>query len=150
MEIILKENVANVGFKDELVSVKAGYGRNFLIPSGKAILATESAKKVLAENLKQKAFKDKSIIDAAEKTAVKISKLELKISAKVGPDGKLFGSISNADVAKSLLDKNIEVEKENISIPGKSIKSIGSYQASIRLHRKVSAQLNFELQPEKK
>ena len=112
MEIILKENVANVGFKDELVSVKAGYGRNFLIPTGKAILATESAKKVLAENLKQKAFKEKSIIDAAEKTATKISKLELKISAKVGPDGKLFGSISNVDVAKALLEKKIEVEKE--------------------------------------
>ena len=150
MEIILKENIANVGFKDELVSVKAGYGRNFLIPTGKAVLATESAKKVLAENLKQKAFKEKSIIDEANKTATKISKLELKISAKVGPDGKLFGSISNADVAKSLLDKKIEVEKENISIPGKSIKRIGSYQASIRLHREVSALLNFELQPEKK
>ena len=150
MEIILKENVANVGFKDELVSVKAGFGRNFLIPNGKAVLATESAKKVLAENLKQKAFKEKSIIDEANKTATKISKLELKISAKVGPDGKLFGSISNADVAKSLLDKKIEVEKENISIPGKSIKRTGSYQASIRLHREVSAQLNFELQPEKK
>ena len=102
------------------------------------------------ENLKQKAFKEKSIIDEANKTATKISKLELKISAKVGPDGKLFGSISNADVAKSLLDKKIEVEKENISIPGKSIKRIGSYQATIRLHREVSAQLNFELQPEKK
>ena len=150
MEIILKENVANVGFKDELVSVKAGYGRNFLIPTGKAVLATESAKKVLAENLKQKAFKEKSIIDEANKTATKISKLELIISVKVGPDGKLFGSISNADVAKSLLDKKIEVEKENISIPGKSIKRTGSYQASIRLHREVSAQLNFELQPEKK
>ena len=150
MEIILKENVANVGFKDELVSVKAGYGRNFLIPTGKAVLATDSAKKVLAENLKQKAFKEKSIIDEANKTATKISKLELKISAKVGPDGKLFGSISNADVAKSLLDKKIEVEKENISIPGKSIKRTGSYQATIRLHREVSAQLNFELQPEKK
>ena len=83
MEIILKENVANVGFKDELVSVKAGYGRNFLIPTGKAVLATESAKKVLAENLKQKAFKEKSIIDEANKTATKISKLELKLSAKV-------------------------------------------------------------------
>ena len=150
MEIILKENVANVGFKDELVSVKAGYGRNFLIPTGKAVLATDSAKKVLAENLKQKAFKEKSIIDEANKTATKISKLELKISAKVGPDGKLFGSISNADVAKSLFDKKIEVEKENISIPGKSIKRTGSYQATIRLHREVSAQLNFELQPEKK
>lgn len=150
MDIILKENVANVGFKDEIVTVKAGFGRNFLIPTGKAILATDSAKKVLAENLKQKAFKEKSIIDEAEKMATKISKLNLKISAKVGPDGKLFGSISNADVAKSLLDKKIEVVKENISIPGKSIKRIGNYIASIRLHREVSTQLNFELEPEKK
>ena len=150
MEIILKENVANIGFKDELVSVKAGYGRNFLFFLGKAILATESAKKVLAENLKQKAFKEKSVIDEAEKLASKISKLELKIPAKVGPDGKLFGSISNTDVAKSLLTNKIEIEKENISIPGKSIKRIGKYQASIRLHREVSTQLNFELQAEKK
>tara|TARA_B100000900_G_scaffold131419_1_gene111195 strand:- start:61 stop:513 length:453 start_codon:yes stop_codon:yes gene_type:complete len=150
MDIILKENVANVGFKDEIVTVKAGFGRNFLIPTGKAILATDSAKKVLAENLKQKAFKEKSIIDEAEKMAKKISKLNLKISAKVGPDGKLFGSISNADVAKSLLVKKIEVVKENISIPGKSIKRIGNYTASIRLHREVSTQLNFELEPEKK
>ena len=150
MEIILKENVANIGFKDELVSVKAGYGRNFLIPTGKAVLATESAKKVLAENLKQKAFKEKSVIDEAEKLASKISKLELKIPAKVGPDGKLFGSISNTDVAKSLLTNKIEIEKENISIQGKSIKRIGKYQASIRLHREVSTQLNFELQAEKK
>tara|TARA_B100000575_G_scaffold201924_1_gene163644 strand:+ start:9487 stop:9939 length:453 start_codon:yes stop_codon:yes gene_type:complete len=150
MDIILKENVANVGFKDEIVSVKAGFGRNFLIPTGKAILATDSAKKVLAENLKQKAFKEKSIIDEAEKTAKKISKLNLKIVTKVGPDGKLFGSISNVDVAKSLLDKKIEVVKENITIPGKSIKRIGSYTASIRLHREVSTQLNFELEPEKK
>ena len=94
MEIILKENVANVGFKDELVKVKAGFGRNFLIPTGKAVLATESAKKVLAENLKQKAFKEKSVIDDANKIGAKISKLELKITVKVGPDGKLFGSIS--------------------------------------------------------
>ena len=150
MEIILKENVANVGFKDELVTVKAGFGRNFLIPSGKAILGTESAKKVLAENLKQKAFKEKSIIDETNKIASKISKLDIKLSVKVGPDGKLFGSISNADIAKALIDKKIEVEKENISIPGKSIKRIGKYQASIRLHREVSTQLNFELLPEKK
>ena len=150
MEIILKQNVEKLGFINEIVTVKNGYGRNYLIPKGFGVLATESAKKVLAENLKQKAFKEKSIIDAAEKTATKISKLELKIPAKVGPDGKLFGSISNADVAKALLDKKIEVEKENISIPGKSIKRIGSYQASIRLHREVSTQLNFELLPEKK
>ena len=150
MQVILLEKIANLGNLGDVVKVKDGYGRNFLIPTGKAVLATESAKKVLAENLKQKAFKEKAIIDEANKTASKISKLELKISAKVGPDGKLFGSISNADVAKSLLDKKIEVEKENISIPGKSIKRIGSYQATIRLHREVSAQLNFELQPEKK
>ena len=123
---------------------------NLLIIFFDKLPLTPSAKKVLAENLKQKAFKEKAIIDEANKTATKISKLELKISAKVGPDGKLFGSISNADVAKSLLDKKIEVEKENISIPGKSIKRIGSYQASIRLHREVSAQLNFELLAEKK
>ena len=150
MDIILKENVANVGFKDELVSVKPGYGRNFLIPTGKAVLATESAKKVLAENLKQKAFKEKSVIEDAEKIAKKITKLELQIFVKVGPDGKLFGSISNTDVAQSLLSKKIVVEKENISIPGKSIKRIGKYQASIRLHREVTTQLNFELLPEKK
>ena len=150
MEIILKENVANVGFKDELVTVKAGFGRNFLIPSGKAVLATESAKKVLAENLKQKAFKEKSIVDDINKIATKISKLDIKLSVKVGPDGKLFGSISNADITKALIDKKIEIEKENISIPGKSIKRIGKYQASIRLHREVSTQLNFELLPEKK
>ena len=130
MDIILKENVANVGFKDELVSVKAGYGRNFLIPSGKAVLTAKSYKR--------------------PGVATKISKLELQILVKVGPDGKLFGSISNTDVAKSLLAKKIEVEKENISIPGKSIKRIGKYQASIRLHREVSTQLNFELQAEKK
>ena len=94
--------------------------------------------------------KEKSIIDDAEKLATKISKLELKILAKVGPDGKLFGSVSNTDVAKSLLTNKIEVEKENISIPGKSIKRIGKYQARIRLHREVSTQLNFELQAEKK
>ena len=150
MEIILKEIVANVGFKDELVKVKAGFGRNFLIPTGKAVLATESAKKVLAENLKQKAFKEKSVIDDANKIGAKISKLELKITVKVGPDGKLFGSISNSDISKALTEKKIDIEKENISIPGKSIKRIGKYQASIRLHREVSSQLNFELLPEKK
>ena len=94
MEIILTQDVEKLGFCNEIIKVKNGYARNLLFPKGMAILATESAKKVLAENLKQKAFKEKSIIDAAQKTATKISKLELKISAKVGPDGKLFCSIS--------------------------------------------------------
>ena len=117
MELILKENVAHLGFKDEIVDVKDGYGRNYLIPKGKAVLATTSAKKVLAENLKQKAFKEKAIIDEANKLAKKIEKLEIKVKTKVGPDGKLFGSISNIDISNSLADNKIDLEKDNISHP---------------------------------
>ncbi|MBT8384203.1 MAG: 50S ribosomal protein L9, partial [Bacteroidia bacterium] len=97
MELILKKDVANLGFQDDLVSVKNGYGRNFLIPQGYAILATSSAKKVLAETLKQRAFKDAKIIKEAQKIADAIKDLEIKIAAKVGAGDKLFGSVSNAD-----------------------------------------------------
>ena len=148
MELILKENVAHLGFKDEIVDVKDGYGRNYLIPKGKAVLATSSAKKVLAENLKQKAFKEKAVIDEANKLAKKIEKLEIKVKTKVGPDGKLFGSISNIDVSNSLADKKIELEKDNISIPGRTLKRIGKYEVTVRVHREVSAQLAFEIEPD--
>ena len=148
MELILKENVAHLGFKDEIVDVKDGYGRNYLIPKGKAVLATSSAKKVLAENLKQKAFKEKAVIDKANKLAKKIEKLEIKVKTKVGPDGKLFGSISNIDISKSLADNKIELEKDNISIPGRTLKRIGKYEVTVRVHREVSAQLAFEIQPD--
>ncbi len=148
MELILKENVAHLGFKDEIVDVKDGYGRNYLIPKGKAILATSSAKKVLAENLKQKAFKEKAVIDEANKLAKKIEKLEIKVKTKVGPDGKLFGSISNIDVSNSLADKKIELEKDNISIPGRTLKRVGKYEVTVRVHREVSAQLAFEIEPD--
>ena len=113
MELILKENVAHLGFKDEIVDVKDGYGRNYLIPKGKAVLATSSAKKVLAENLKQKAFKEKAVIGEANKLAKKIEKLDIKVKTKVGPDGKLFGSISNIDISNSLADNKIELEISN-------------------------------------
>ena len=102
MELILKNDVPNLGFKDDIVSVKNGYGRNFLIPQGLAVLATSSSKKVLAENIKQREFKDKKIIDEANKIAKKLEKLEIKISAKSGTGGKLFGSISNADLNNEL------------------------------------------------
>jgi large subunit ribosomal protein L9 len=148
MELILKENVAHLGFKDEIVDVKDGYGRNYLIPKGKAVLATSSAKKVLAENLKQKAFKEKAVIDEANKLAKKIEKLEIKVKTKVGPDGKLFGSISNIDISNSLADKKIELEKDNISIPGRTLKRAGKYEVSVRVHREVSAQLAFEIEPD--
>ena len=101
MELILKENVENLGFKDDLVKVKNGYGRNFLIPQGKAVLATVSAKKVLAENLKQKAFKEKKIIEDANTLGKKLADIEMKIPAKVGSGDKLFGSVSASDLVKA-------------------------------------------------
>ena len=150
MELILKQNVENLGFKDDLVKVKNGYGRNFLIPQGKAILATVSAKKVLAENLKQKAFKEKKIISDANALGKKLSDIVIKISSKVSSGDKLFGSVSALDLAKEFESKGHSIDKNAISIPGKTIKRIGSYTANIRLHREVSIQYPFDVIPEKK
>jgi large subunit ribosomal protein L9 len=150
MEIILKENVENLGFKDDLVNVKNGYGRNYLIPQGKAVLATSSAKKVLAENLKQKAFKEKKIIEDATALGKKLLALEIKIPSKVGSGDKLFGSVSALDLAKALEAHEYKIEKNAIAIPGKTIKRLGRYEANIRLHREVSIQFPFEVIPEKK
>ena len=150
MELILKEDVQNVGFKDEIVIVKNGYGRNFLIPKGKAIIATESARKVLAENLKQRAFKEKSIIDEVNKIAKKIKSLDVKISSKVGSGDKLFGSVTNSDLAIAISKKGSEIEKKFISLPGRNIKRLGKYTAKIRLHREVSFEFPFEIIAENK
>tara|TARA_B110000240_G_scaffold146093_1_gene161462 strand:- start:611 stop:1069 length:459 start_codon:yes stop_codon:yes gene_type:complete len=148
MELILKEDVQNLGFKDEIVSVKNGYGRNFLIPKGVAVMATVSARKVLAENLKQKAFKEKSIVDEAKARAEKIQLLTIKLASKVGSGDKLFGSISNADLASAISLKGEELDKKFITLPGKIIKRLGKYEATIRLHREVSFDLSFEIVPE--
>ena len=150
MELILKEDVQNLGFKDEIVSVKNGYGRNFLIPKGIAVMATVSARKVLAENLKQRAYKEKSIIDEATKRAEKIKALDIKLASKVGSGDKLFGSISNADLASAITTKGEELEKKFITLPGKTIKRLGKYEATIRLHREVSFEFPFEIVPEAK
>jgi large subunit ribosomal protein L9 len=143
MELILKEDVENLGFKDELVVVKNGYGRNFLIPQGKAILATISAKKVLAEKLKQSQVKEKQAIEEASKIVKKLEKLELKISAKSEND-KLFGSVTNSEISKELSSEGFEIEKKCIQLSS-SIKKIGSYTAKIRLHREVYYDLNFDV-----
>jgi large subunit ribosomal protein L9 len=143
MELILKEDVENLGFKDDLVVVKNGYGRNFLIPQGKAILATISAKKVLAEKLKQSQVKEKQAIEEASKIVKKLEKLELKISAKSEND-KLFGSVTNSEISKELFSKGFEIEKKCIQLSS-TIKKIGSYTAKIRLHRGVYYDLNFEV-----
>ena len=143
MELILKEDVENLGFKDDLVVVKNGYGRNFLIPQGKAILATISAKKVLAEKIKQSQVKEKQAIEEASKNVKKLEKLELKISAKSEND-KLFGSVTNSEISKELFSKGLEIEKKCIQLSS-TIKKIGSYTAKIRLHREVYYDLNFEV-----
>ena len=150
MEIILKKDVEGVGFKDDLVTVKNGYARNFLIPNGSAILATSSAKKVLAENIKQQAVKDKKIIDDAIKIAKKIAELELKIKAKVGEGTKLFGSVNNINIQKELESNGVMVDKKIILLAGNNIKQLGKYNAKIRLHREVLVDLSFEVVPDKK
>lgn len=150
MEIILKKDVEGVGFKDDIVSVKNGFGRNFLIPNGSAILATPSAKKVLAENIKQQFVKDKKVIDDANKLAKKINSLEIKIKAKVGEGVKLFGSVNNINVQKELAESGVEIDKKSIMISGNNIKQTGKYTAKIRLHREVIFDFPFEVVPEKK
>ena len=144
MEIILKKDVENLGFVDDVVTVKNGYGRNFLIPQGKAILATISAKKALAEKLNQSANKDKSAIEEANKILKKLEKLELTISAKVIESDKLFGSVTNLDISKKLTEKGFEIEKNSI-ILSSNIKKTGKYSAKIRLHREVNFELSFEV-----
>ena len=145
MELILKQDVDNLGFKDDIVSVKNGYGRNFLIPNGHAVMATSSAKKVLAETLKQRAYKEKSIIEAAQKTADAIKELEIKISSKVGTGDKLFGSVNNIDIANELQKAGHDIDKKFITVAGGSVKRLGKYEAVVRLHRAVSVDLPFEV-----
>ena len=149
MELILKQDVANLGFKDDIVTVKNGYGRNYLIPQGHAILATESAKKVLAENLKQRAFKEQNIVKEANKIAEAIKALDMKISAKTGEGDKLFGSVGTADVAAALAAEGHELEKKFITIAGGLVKRLGKYDATVRLHRDVVVELPFEVVAEK-
>ncbi|MAV00878.1 MAG: 50S ribosomal protein L9 [Flavobacteriaceae bacterium] len=151
MEIILKKDVEGVGFKDDVITVKNGFGRNFLIPNGSAILATPSAKKILTENLKQQAVKDKKIVDDANKIAKKINALEIKIKSKVGEGKKLFGSVNNSNVQNELKENGVDIDKKSIMITGSSlIKQLGKYNAVIRLHRDVIFDLPFEVVAEKK
>ncbi len=150
MELILKQDVANLGFQDDVVTVKNGYGRNFLIPQGYAILATISAKKVLAEVLKQRAFKEESIIKDVQKVADAIKALEIKIAAKTGAGDKLFGSVSNANVAEALAKAGNEIDKKFITVAGGLVKRLGKYNAKVRLHRDVIVELPFDVIAEKK
>ena len=143
MELILKQDVENLGFKDDVVTVKNGYGRNFLIPQGQAVMATASAKKMLAENLKQRAFKEKKLVDDANKIAEALKALEIKIAAKVGSGDKLFGSVNNIDVAQALEKEGQSIDKKFITVT--TVKRTGKYTAAVRLHRSVTVDLEFEV-----
>ena len=149
MELILKEDVENLGFKDDIVNVKNGYGRNFLIPQGLATLATESNKKVLQEKIKQSQNKQKKAIEEANKIVKKLEKLNLKIPAKSLEGDKLFGSVTSAEISKELAENGLEIEKKYIQLSS-NIKKVGSFSASIRLHREVSFDLSFEVVKEEK
>ena len=146
MELILKKDVQNLGFKDDVVSVKPGYGRNFLIPQGYAHLATASAKKVLAENLKQRAHKEAKVVSDAQALAEALKAIEIKIYAKAGGE-KLFGSITNIDIAEALAKGGQEIDRKFIT--SGIVKRIGKYSASVRLHRDVIVELSYEIIAEK-
>ncbi len=146
MELILKKDVQNLGFKDDVVTVKNGYGRNFLIPQGYAHLATASVKKVLAENLKQRAHKEAKVVSDAQALAEALKAIEIKIYAKAGGE-KLFGSITNIDIAEALAKGGQEIDRKFIT--SGIVKRIGKYSASVRLHRDVIVELSYEIIAEK-
>ena len=146
MELILKQDVQNLGFKDDVVTVKNGFGRNFLIPQGHAILATPSAKKVLAENLKQRAHKEEKVVNDAKALAETLKAIEIKIYAKAGGE-KLFGSITNIDIAEALAKGGQVIDRKFIT--SGIVKRIGKYNATVRLHRDVVIELPYEIIAEK-
>jgi large subunit ribosomal protein L9 len=145
MEIILKQDVPNLGLKDDILKVKDGYANNYLIPKGYASQATSSAKKVHAENMKQRAHKEESIRLEASELAGKLSGLSLVIGAKTSTSGKIFGSVNTIQIAAALVDKGFEIDRKKISIEGDQIKEVGKYKATIRLHREVKVEVDFEI-----
>ena len=146
MEVILKQDVPNLGYTNEKINVKPGYARNFLIPQGIAILATETNKKILAENLKQKAFKEDRVRNEAEELAAGLKDITVKIGAKAAESGKIFGSVNAIQIAQALKDQfKIDVDRKKIHVDGEHIKELGTYKARIILHKEVQLEINFEV-----
>lgn len=145
MEVILKTDVAKLGHKDDIISVKPGYGRNYLIPKGIAILATESARKELAESLKQRAHKLAKIKQDAEDLAAKMQGIVLSIGAKASSTGKIFGSVNNIQIAEALKAKGFDIDRKIILVKEESVKELGHYTAVVKLHREVSVDVEFDV-----
>ncbi len=146
MEIILKQDIANLGNKDDIVVVKNGYGANYLIPQGMAIMATPTAKKIHAENLRQRAHKEAKIRQDAEAVAAKLAASQVKVAAKVSETGKIFGSVGNIQVAEALIEAGLDVDRRNVVISGSdSIKELGQYEAVVKVYKDIKATVKFEV-----
>jgi len=146
MEIILKQDIAKLGYANDLITVKDGYARNYLIPKGYAILATETNKKIREETLKQKSFKEEKIKKEAEILANAIENITVKIGAKAATTGKIFGSVNAIQIAEAIKDQfNYEVDRKKIILDGDSIKDVGVYKAKINLHKDIQVEINFEV-----
>ncbi|MDX8339442.1 50S ribosomal protein L9 [Draconibacterium sp. IB214405] len=145
MEIILLQDVERLGSKDDIVEVKGGYARNFLIPTKQAIVATESAKKVLAENIRQRAHKEAKLKEEATKIAEQIVAKKISIGAKTSTSGKIFGSVNTIQLAEAINKKGFEIDRKQITIPEDSIKEVGTHTAKIKLHKEVVVEIEFEV-----
>ena len=146
MEIILTQDVKNLGYKNDIVNVKPGYARNFLIPQGMAILATESARKVLAENMRQQAYKQEKIKKEAQELAAVLEGLSLRIPAKAASTGKIYGSVNNVQIANAIKEaKGIDIDRKHILVDDDTIKEVGNYKAKVRLHKDVTVEISFEV-----
>lgn len=145
MDVILKQDVQNLGSKDEIVKVRNGYGSNFLIPRGLAIPANESNRKVLTETLKQRAHKEEKIRTDAQAMAEKLTKTNIEVGAKVGESGKIFGSVNAIQLSEALKKKGFEVDRKNISLDTESIKTVGTYAAHIKLYKDIKVDIEFDV-----
>jgi len=148
MEIILIQDVTNLGHKDDVIKVRNGYGRNYLIPQGFAILATESAKKMHTENMRQRAHKEQKKRTDAQAIAAKLNTVELKIGAKTSTTGKIFGSVNTIQIAEALIEKGYEVDRKNITLSEDSIKEIGTFKATVKIYKDIKAEISFEVYSE--
>jgi len=145
MNVILKQDLPNLGHRDDIVTVKDGYARNYLIPKGYAINATAQAQKVHKEILRQRAHKEAQLKEAAEQLADQLKSISLSIGAKTSTKGKIFGSVNTIQIAEALKEKGFEVERKNISIKDDLIKEVGSYSATVKLHKEVLVDIPFDI-----
>jgi len=146
MDVILLQDVEKLGYKDDLVSVKPGYGRNYLIPKGIAMIASESAQKVRNENLKQKAFKEEKQKEEAMKVVETLKTTTVKVGAKVGENGKIFGSVNNIQLAEAIkAATGTEVDRKKITMPEEAIKTIGEFKATVQIFKDITAEVTFEV-----